>query len=1033
MQAGPEGDKRWTAIMSMDMAGYTSLSNDLGAERSYGLLSRVLGLAREVIEAEGGHVVDTAGDGILAAFGAPTALENAPLHSCRAAILFRDRLAAILPDLERDYQTRPAFRIGIGGGMTMVARLDAGTIKVVGAPVNKAARLQGLAQPGEIIISETIRSEAEGAVATSNRGSVEIKGFDEPVRIHVLKDLLEARSRFEGTKRRGLTALVSRQAEIARVLDDLGRDRPGAVIVSGAPGIGKSRLLHEVSVRLGATRPVFVGQCAQNAGSRAYGPVFEILRQAGQAPWGADRAKIFGALFERHPTLEDRDAVAKVLAVATERRDQAEQASATRNYILTLLRKLVTLEKAVLVIEDAHWIDSGSNALLSDLIETPIPLLVSSRPGFRPDWFQCERARHIALSPLSGTDIAQVAEESIGKPLSRRLSDLIVDKSEGVPLMAEEIARALRQTDRLADTAEGLDLVERDGSLLTGNLEQMVLARVDALPKKYKSVLQLASVIGRDFPETLLTDVVGALPDLPLIAKYPGLIEPLGDGLWRFAHALIRDAIYASLLTDQRQTSHLRIAEAMERRQDRAENWGTLADHFMQTRSPERATPYLIHAAGQSLAAYALRDVDERLETAMRFIETDPDLVDVERLRDHGVFWLRALHQIGDFGRLRSVSSRVLPRVEQAGYAPAVAIMRTMTAISMAHSRDYAGARDLGRATLELAEAEGDEWGAAWAKVALMRVYDETKWQGLDTIETLCSQITPVAERTEDNHLAMSALYLLSSANRSAGNVSQAVAICEEIEGFAKRQNDHRAGVYAKWARALLYTVQNDIEQAYAVIRGAHKESIPGGADERVAIGIEYFCRVFLEPPETLRAPLGNLMAEATALQDFNIAHSIEFTLAMLELRAGNLSTGWRALSEFIRNAEAGANLNLVVQGYIARAETLLAISGLVDHASEAPGDRPAPPRKRPGPADLVMFAALRPTARRRANAALDACDALPSHPHAARVAINRGILAAASGDKAEARRLLEAGARIAHTSALHVLVSRAEKALASL
>ena len=1029
MREGPKGDKRWTAILSTDMANFTALSQHIGPEQTYRLLSEMLGLARDAIEVHGGHVVDTAGDGILAAFGAPSALENAPLQSCLAALSFHDAVERAQPNIERDYGVLPQFRTGIGGGNTMVAHISDTEIKVVGDPVNKAARLQTLANPGEIIVSQTIQREAEGAVRTTNRGAVEIKGFADPIEIYRLDERIETLSKFEGTQRRGLTKMVSRQSEMTRAVDALGQPEAVCLVISGAAGIGKSRLAHEIIEHASKDRPSYIGQCATSAQRTAYAPVFDILRQAAQAPWGADRATIFQALFRRYPDLEDAKAVARILAIDTQSRDQSENALNTRDYFIDLLQQLSARESCLYVIEDVHWVDTASNALISRLLQSPVTLLVTTRPGFHADWFELDPVKEIPLVPLGNDDIRRISETQLGETVSPKVARLIAEKAEGIPLMAEEITRALTHSNRLFSSDDGLDLNDEQGSLLTGNLEQLVLSRVDRLTPVQKSALQTAAAIGRDFSAELLEDVLGTSAPLNEIVNEPGLIEDMGAGQWRFTHALIRDAVYASLLSDQRQMAHLRIAEAIEASPTVAQNWGLLAEHFEASPDVERSVPYLVRAAGQSLSVYAIFEVDQYLERAMQYLETDPSLVDEELFKDLTVTWLRTLHHIGDFGRLKAVSERTLPRVERTGHSPALSIARTLTSIAHAHSRNYEMGRDLALRTLADAEAEQDDWGAAWAKVALMRIYDETKWEGLETIKQLAAQITPVADDAKDLQLAMLARYLLSSAYRNAGQRQNSLEMADEIEAFSTKYKDRRARGYAIWARALNHSVEGNPELTLKTLENARENTIPGGADERVVLGIEAFCHVFLQPPDTVRPRIKNLINEARARQDFNISEAMQWTLALLELMAGNLSLGMKLLDSITATTERTGNRTILAQCYSTRVEILLAIGGFFDPASEIPPDRPVFARKRPGLGDLVTYFSLRLSARRNVKTAVAKCLALPGSPHRARCKIALGLLAKGK----EKARLLEEGVHEARRESIPILIARAEKAMAEL
>ncbi len=302
MPTTPEGDTRWTAILSADMAGFTEISQAIGPERVYALLTIVLDHARAAIAAHDGHVVDTAGDGILAAFGAPRALENAALCACRAALDFQDRLQRERQRLESEFDALILFRVGIAGGNTMVARLDDGGIKVVGPAVNTVARLQDLAMPGETLISDAVRQQAEGHVRSADIGHVTLKGFPDPVRVHKLEGAEVAVSSFDAARRRGLVGLVGRGPELRQILSALSDPSDhGVMFLRGPAGIGKSRLAHEASIASGLR--VLTGQCQPSSNSRAYQPFSEIFRQAADVAADGDVPDPAAPILMRHPDL----------------------------------------------------------------------------------------------------------------------------------------------------------------------------------------------------------------------------------------------------------------------------------------------------------------------------------------------------------------------------------------------------------------------------------------------------------------------------------------------------------------------------------------------------------------------------------------------------------------------------------------------------------------------------------------------------------------------------------------------------------
>jgi len=1037
MAAGPEGDRRWTAVLSLDMVGFTELSNRIGPERAFGLIERVLGLAREAVADHGGFVVDTAGDGMLACFGAPVALERSSLEACRAALAFRKGLAGATHDLEAEFGAAVAFRAGLAGGNAMVAWREENAVRLVGPPVNEAARLQALAAPGEILISNDIRNETEGYVATEPRGTVELRGFEDAVEVHALVGLERTVTTFDGARRRGLVAMVSRERDLAAALETLKPGRPGrTAVVSGAPGIGKSRLAHEIAEALKSERPVHVGQCAP--GSTDYAPVLDLLRDAAGTASDASRSDILAALHARHPGLADPETARAFAGSGARFRDPSERAMRERDFLGDVLSRLQRRTGAVYIIEDAHWIDTATDGLVQALSRTDLALVITARPEYARTWTARRGVTNIDLAPLADEAIRRLTEAGLAGPVTDALAALIADKSEGNPLMAEEIARTLRQGGRLVEEGGRIGLAPGDtGSLLSGNLEQLVLSRVDRLAPARKAALQTASVIGRDFSDGLLARALGVDPDTAGIAEVPGLIEDRGKGRWRFSHALVRDAVYNSLLSGQREAAHRAVGEAIEAGPGAGpETYAALALHFEAAGDLDRAVPYLVRSAEQHLGAYALADVDRDLTRVASALEDRPELLDDTDYRRFVLTWLRALDHLGDFGKLRRVGGRLLPRLAAMGYSPTLGISRTFTAIAMAHVREYTAAETLAELTRREATLKGDAWGAAWAKIALMRIYDETGWKDRELIERMAAEIIPVAHETEDRHLEMNALYLLSSSFRSSGQRLRALDMAERLDALFVEHDDRRARGFSLWARALVYSVDGNPEMAHALGSDAREAAIPGSADERVGKGIELFALTFLRPVAEVRPRVEALRDEAAMLEDYNISDAMEWVLALLELRNGELAAGWRRLAGLEPRFEARGNMNLLRQAVIARAEVLLGIAGLVDADAEAPPERPRFDRKRPGLADIATFFGLRAVARRRAETALRRgleLDPLGQGPNFARCQIGLGLIAASRNDHAAARGYLETGLAAAEAERHDLLASRAMRALSRL
>ncbi|MXQ09722.1 AAA family ATPase [Alphaproteobacteria bacterium GH1-50] len=1028
---GTSGDKRWAAIMSSDMVGFTQTTQDLGQERAFALTQHALALAEKTVEAHGGRIVDTAGDGFLAAFGAPVALENATVMACRAALAFHRALDAEAEALRAEYGSVPSFRTGLSGGPIMVAHVNDARVKLIGDAVNEAARLEAEAPPGGIIASDTIVRESEGFVLTGDTGTLVLKGFANPVTWHRLEGLTDPATRFEGTAKRGLSGFVSRKPELDTALAALAGGRP--VALSGVPGIGKSRLAYEITTALSDRKTIATGQCAPT--DTAFALVFDLVRDAAGCPRDATRADIVAAATERFGS----DLTGPLVAVLDSdgpKSDDKSRAIRTREALGALLTGIAGGFGIVFLVEDAHWLDSASSSVLAMLLDRGAPFIVTHRPTATAPWLSSPALCRIALAPLASADIETLVSMRLPGRISPALTQLIAEKSGGNPLVAEEITRALSLPGRLAASPDGLDLAGETASLLTGTLEQLILSRVDRLTAEDREAIETASAIGRDFSEDLLDAALGRASTLGQMAD-TDLIEPTGPRQWRFSHALVRDAVHGSLLTQRRQSAHKRIAGALEASTGSdGQDWARLAYHHDAAGNARDAVRAFIRAGQAALRDYDLPTADQTLGRAFAQLEHAPDLADEAQYRDLVLTWLRTLLQMGDFARLKNTARRALPRMEREGYSSALSITRTLTAIAMCQARDYAGAEALAQATLTDAEAAGDPGGAAWAKTALMRVFDETGWQTIETIERLAAEIRPVAEAIDDRHLAMTALYQLSSAYRSVGRKQEALAAAERILTFAKRYDDRRALAFAAWSKALIFGIEGDPERALDAVAEGRRNAIPGSGDESVCRTVELFSATFLAQPETVRDEVEASIAKYRHMGDHNLLHSMEWIGTVIEFRSGRLHAGWQRLNRLLTEVAPLGNVNVERQFRLLKAEVLLSAAGLIDPDSEAPPDRPKPHRERPEAADIITFLRIRPTALRHARTELQRCLELEREAggaHFARAKIGLGLVALARRRRKVARDHLTAGHAAALAEGVPVLVARADRALAKL
>jgi len=282
--AGLEGERRQVTVLFADLVGFTGFSERSGEEAAFALMRRLAGMMTAVVEEQGGSVRNFTGDGIMALFGVPTALEDGPLRACRAALTIQARIASAASDIAATYGIRPQLRIGINTGPAIVAKVPSGhssTVTALGDTVNLASRLQALARPESVLLSEATHRLVQGLTEAEAAGEHQIKGKLERQRVFRLLRLREGASRFDAALSRGLTGYVGRSRELETLDRCLGESGAGLRIVDvvGEPGIGKSRLLHEFRGGL-ADRRVFVlaGSCSPDGQQTPFRPFIEVVR-----------------------------------------------------------------------------------------------------------------------------------------------------------------------------------------------------------------------------------------------------------------------------------------------------------------------------------------------------------------------------------------------------------------------------------------------------------------------------------------------------------------------------------------------------------------------------------------------------------------------------------------------------------------------------------------------------------------------------------------------------------------------------------
>ena len=541
-----------------------------------------------------------------------------------------------------------AARVGIATGQVVIGDIMSEAARergaVAGETPNLAARLQGEARHGEVVINASTMRLAGGAFLLEDRGARALKGFAEPVQVWRVRGLARTGSRFDAAHGESLTEFVGRAHEVGLLLDrwnQAGQGEGQVVLLSGEAGIGKSRILREFTLRLGEGEArILRCQCSPHEINAAFQPLIgEIEAEAGFQPEDTAEARL--DRLDRHlaPVFgedgEARALIAGLLGLPADRYPPVEMAPQRRKQqlIALLTERIAGLARGaplLLLVEDIHWIDPSSlealDALVSRVQELPTLMVMTYRPEFTPTWSGQGHITQYSLNRLGRADGQAIAERITGgKPLPEEVMSRILEQTDGVPLFVEELTKTVLEAGFLREEAERYVL---DGPLpalaIPTTLQDSLMARLDRLVP-VKRVVQAAACIGREFgagllrealamDEEALNDALGQLLEAELIFRRGGAEE----ALFIFKHALVQDAAYASLLTATRRTLHERLALALERSDE--PDTLELARHFGAAGASEKAAGHYLQAGMQSLQASALPEAIGALELGLEAV-----------------------------------------------------------------------------------------------------------------------------------------------------------------------------------------------------------------------------------------------------------------------------------------------------------------------------------------------------------------------------------------------------------------------------
>jgi class 3 adenylate cyclase/predicted ATPase len=668
-----DAERRQLTVMFCDLVGSTALSTRLDPEDLREVIGAYHRAVTEIITEFDGFVSRYMGDGVLVYFGYPQAHEDDAERAVRAGL---SAIAAIGRLNVRSVKLQA--RVGIATGLVVVGDLIGAVVadligagsaqeqSVVGETPNLAARLQALAEPGTVVIAAGTRRLVGDLFEYRDLGAVEVKGIAAPVPVWQVLLPSNIANRFEALRGSTLTRLVGRDEEIDLLLRRWARAKAGdgqVVLISGEPGIGKSRTVAALAERLRGEPHIRLRYfCSPYHRDSALFPFVDQLGRASRfarddSP-GAKLEKLEAVLAGAAPPEEDLTLLADLLSLpASELRRPLPNLSPQRKKERTLealirqLEGLAHQQPVMMVFEDVHWIDPTSRELLDLTVERmrtlPVLLIVTFRPEFQPPWTGQPQVTMLALNRLDRRDrSALVAQITGGRALPEEVIEQIVDRTDGVPLFVEELTKSVLESGVLHEEADRYVLDRALPSFaIPTTLHASLLARLDRLAP-VRLVAQIGAAIGRQFPFAVLR-TVSRLPEDELQTSLArlvasGLILQRGtppDAVYAFKHVLVQDAAHDSLLRSARQQLHARIAAALEAHSPELMDSQPelFAQHYAEAELVEKSVACWGKAGRRSATRSAMAEAATQFQRGLDQLTLLPD--SPERQRQELEFW----------------------------------------------------------------------------------------------------------------------------------------------------------------------------------------------------------------------------------------------------------------------------------------------------------------------------------------------------------------------------------------------------------
>jgi class 3 adenylate cyclase/tetratricopeptide (TPR) repeat protein len=698
-----EGERKQVTVMFADMEDYTHLSEKLGPEEAYTVMDQIYEILIHKVHDYEGTVNEMTGDGIMALFGAPIALEDAPQRAIRSAHAIHWEMTKFNEKMKQEKANIPQIkmRIGIHTGPVVVGTLGNDLrveFKAVGDTVNLASRMEGLAEPGSTYVSDETFKLTEGLFRFEALGDYAVKGKEGRVKAYRVIAPSTSRTRFDVSAERGLTRFVGRERELELLLDGFERSITGkgqAFSIVAEAGVGKSRLLYEFRKAVSNEDITFQeGKCLSYSKGVAYHPVIDIVKSNFDIK-GSDEDFEITEKFKRGLKILKADETStlpyllELLSVADSGVNTKSLSPEARKDRIIEAIKRISIKSSqnrplIIAIEDLHWIDKSSEEYLKALLESVsgarVFLIFTYRPEYLPIWGGKSYHSQITLNRLSNRESLTMVNNLLGsKDIESDFEELILEKTEGIPFFIEEFIKSLKDL-KVIENKNGTFCLSQDTQTVSipSTIQDVIMARVDGLPENAKKILQAGSAIEREFSHTLIMQVSG-LSEQELLSRLSVLKEAellfergiYPESTYIFKHALTQEVVYNSILSRRQKELHNKIGLTIEQlyKDNLHDHYGILAEHFINSKNYGKAAEFCRLAGRKAEKAGSLTDAISYADKQVACFEKLPQTENVEKnLIDARTILGLYFAQMGHFNKAKTVIDPIVDLASKWNY-----------------------------------------------------------------------------------------------------------------------------------------------------------------------------------------------------------------------------------------------------------------------------------------------------------------------------------------------------------------------------